>query len=52
MIMKKSVRSGEYALCVRYRSVGVGVDTDKWIVAVDNRDATHSAPPVYLECLA
>src|SRR6266702_1415610 len=34
MLMKKPTRSGDYALEVRYRSVGVGVDTDKWQVAI------------------
>jgi CRISPR-associated autoregulator DevR family len=39
MLMKKSARSGDYALIVRYTSVGVGVDTDKWRVAiVDERE--------------
>jgi CRISPR-associated negative auto-regulator DevR/Csa2 len=28
MLMKKPARSGDYALEVRYRSVGIGVDTD------------------------
>ena len=37
MIMKKSARSGEYAMCIRYRAVGIGVDTDKWVVAVDDQ---------------
>ncbi len=30
MLMTMPVRSGEYALVVRYRAVGVGVDTDTW----------------------
>lgn len=34
MLMKVPGRSGEYALCVRYKSVGVGVDTNKWNVVV------------------
>lgn len=34
MLMKMPARSGDYALIVRYTSVGVGVDTDKWRVAI------------------
>jgi CRISPR-associated autoregulator DevR family len=34
MLMKKPARSGDYALEVRYTSVGIGVDTDKWQVAI------------------
>ena len=30
MLMKMTARSGEYALCVRYKCAGVGLDTDKW----------------------
>ena len=36
MLMKMPARSGDYALVVRYRSVGIGVDVDKWRVAVTN----------------
>jgi CRISPR-associated autoregulator DevR family len=38
MMMKMPARSGEYALCVRYKSVGIGVDTDKWSVLVHNEE--------------
>ncbi len=34
MLMKMPARSGTYALCIRYKSVGIGVDTDKWSVVV------------------
>lgn len=34
MLMKTSVRSGDYALCVRYRAVGIGADTDRWRLIV------------------
>lgn len=34
MLMKMPARSGDYALLVRYTSVGVGVDTYRWRVAV------------------
>lgn len=30
MLVKVTARSGEYALCVRYKCAGIGVDTDKW----------------------
>jgi CRISPR-associated protein Cst2 len=46
MLMKQSARSGEYAICVRYKSVGIGVDTDKWNVEVydeDERRRRHRA---------
>lgn len=38
MLMKMTARSGQYALNVRYASVGVGMDTDKWIMVVNSRD--------------
>lgn len=34
MLMKMTARSGEYALCVRYKCAGVGLDTDKWRAAL------------------
>lgn len=34
MLMKMTARSGEYALVVRYLSVGVGMDVQKWHLAV------------------
>lgn len=34
MLMKMPTRSGEYALSIRYRAVGIGVDTDKWQVVI------------------
>jgi CRISPR/Cas system-associated protein Cas7 (RAMP superfamily) len=36
MLMKMTARSGQYSLGVRYTSVGVGMDTDKWIVVVES----------------
>lgn len=30
MLMKQPSRSGEYARCIRYKSVGIGMDTDTW----------------------
>jgi CRISPR/Cas system-associated protein Cas7 (RAMP superfamily) len=38
MLMKMPARSGEYALCVRYRCVGIGVDLDRWTVAVTDQN--------------
>lgn len=37
MLMKMTTRSGEYALIIRYHAVGVGVDTDRWQVVVDEK---------------
>jgi CRISPR/Cas system-associated protein Cas7 (RAMP superfamily) len=34
MLMKMPVRSGVYAANVRYKSAGIGIDTDKWKVAI------------------
>jgi CRISPR-associated autoregulator DevR family len=36
MVMKMPTRSGQYALCVRYKCVGIGVDTDSWVIALDD----------------
>jgi CRISPR-associated autoregulator DevR family len=39
MLMKMSSRSGVYALCIRYRGVGVGVDTERWrLVITDEQE--------------
>ena len=46
MIMKIPTRSGEYALCVRYQCVGIGADTERWILFVKNqaeREKRHRA---------
>lgn len=46
MLMKISARSGEYALCIRYRCVGVGADTERWMLFVqdqDERERRHRA---------
>ncbi len=46
MLMKMPSRSGDYARHIRYFSVGVGVDTDKWQVIVhdaEKRRARHIA---------
>ena len=36
MLMKMPARSGDYALAVRYMSAGIGVDTDRWRVAIED----------------
>ena len=38
MLMKMTARSGEYALIVRYFSVGVGMDVKKWHLAVTDTE--------------
>ncbi len=36
MLMKKPARSGSYGLCIRYKSAGIGIDTDRWTLLVDD----------------
>lgn len=36
MLMKMTARSGEYALCIRYKCAGIGLDTDKWKLIIDD----------------
>lgn len=46
MIMRIPTRSGEYALCVRYHCVGIGADTERWLLFVKNpaeREKRHRA---------
>ena len=38
MLFKISTRSGMYAMNVRYKSMGIGVDTDTWHIAVSDED--------------
>lgn len=38
MLMKQAARSGEYARCIRYKSVGIGVDTDRWELHLDDQE--------------
>jgi CRISPR-associated protein Cst2 len=55
MLMKMTARSGEYALCVRYKCAGIGMDTDKWKLIVDDdqeRARRHRAALMALrDCL-
>jgi len=46
MLMKIPARSGEYALCIRYRCVGIGADTEQWLLYVKDqalREKRHRA---------
>ncbi len=36
MLMKMTARSGEYALGIRYKCAGIGLDTDKWKLVMDD----------------
>ena len=38
MLMTRSSRSGEYALCIRYHSVRIGVDTYRWQLVVRDEE--------------
>ncbi len=51
MLMKMPARSGEYALHIRYFSVGVGVDTDKWQVIVGDTEERRSRHIAILSAL-
>ena len=42
MLMKMPTRSGDYALAIRYRAVGIGVDTDKWQVVIADETQRRS----------
>lgn len=34
MLYRRSCRSGQYGMCVRYKSVGIGVDTNRWLLVI------------------
>ena len=51
MLMKMPSRSGDYALTIRYSSVGVGVDTDKWQVIVRDPEKRRSRHRAILSAL-
>lgn len=36
MIIRSSCRSGAYSMCIRYKSVGIGVDTNTWQLLVED----------------
>jgi CRISPR-associated protein Cst2 len=38
MLMKMTSRSGEYALCIRYHCVGIGADTERRHLVVENAE--------------
>ena len=52
MLMKMSVRSGEYAICVRYKCAGVGLDTEKWRVALDDEQERRTRHRAILAALS
>jgi CRISPR-associated autoregulator DevR family len=37
MLMKMTSRSAEYALCVRYKSVGIGADIEQWHLVLEDQ---------------
>jgi hypothetical protein len=44
--LKMTARSGEYAVCVRYKCAGIGVDTEKWhlsLIDEEERARRHRA---------
>ena len=46
MLMKKPSRSGTYARCIRYKCVGIGIDTDSWVTHLSDpqvRGLRHKA---------
>lgn len=51
MLMKMSVRSGEYAFCIRYQSVGIGVDTEHWRLVVTDEQARKKRHQAVLRSL-
>jgi hypothetical protein len=51
MLMKMPSRSGDYALNIRYFSVGVGVDIDKWQVIVQDPEKRRSRHTAILSAL-
>jgi CRISPR/Cas system-associated protein Cas7 (RAMP superfamily) len=51
MLMKMSARSGDYALHIRYFSVGIGVDTDKWQVIIRDEKQRRSRHCAILSAL-
>jgi MalT-like TPR region/CRISPR-associated negative auto-regulator DevR/Csa2 len=52
MLMKMTVRSGEYAICVRYKCAGVGLDTEKWRVALDDEQERRTRHRAILAALS
>ncbi len=51
MLMKIPTRSGEYALCVRYRCVGIGADTHRWILFVKDHQLRRNRHRAILRAL-
>ena len=51
MIMRSSCRSGAYAMCIRYKSVGVGVDTDTWELRITDESERRKRHQCVLRAL-
>jgi CRISPR-associated protein Cst2 len=51
MIMKIPARSGEYALCIRYRCVGIGADTISWMLFVKDQELRQKRHRAILRAL-
>lgn len=51
MLMKMTARSGDYALHIRYFSVGIGVDTDKWDVIIHDKQQRQDRHKAVLSAL-
>jgi hypothetical protein len=51
MLFRKSVRSGEYALIVRYKAYGVGADTERRVLVVADQAERAARHKAILSCL-
>ncbi len=51
MLMKVPARSGVYATCVKYMAAGVGVDTHRWQMVVEDDEERHQRHQAILSCL-
>jgi len=52
MLMKMPARSGVYATCVRYKTIGVGMDTEHWTLVVEDQKARRVRHQAILSALA
>lgn len=51
MVMKATARSGEYALCIRYKCAGVGFDTNIWQMVIQDEAVRLVRHKAVLEAL-
>ena len=51
MLMKLTSRAGEYALCIRYHAVGIGADTERWQLVVDDEQERRKRHQAVLRTL-